>query len=343
MFKMLSEMLCKTLCAVALLALPSAAGAKTKVKMATMAPKGSVYHKIMMEMGEAWKGASGGEVELKLYAGGVAGSDANVVDKMRLQTLHAGLLTSGGVSAIDTAIHALQLPMTYDSFREIDFVLEKLRPDLDAAYTAKGFVALDYIYGGWVRFFAKEAGCTPDDLANRKLFVFAGSPVEKLWKDAGFKPVPLPSTEISTALQSGLITALPTTPQAAMLMQWQKHAPYMCTPKWAPLTGAILIKKEVWDGIAPELQSKLQAAARDAGKKLRANASVAEDSSIKEMQARGLNVIEVDKAGIQVWKDRLDAKRDTMRDTYAPSALIDKALAARAEFRKLGGFMDGQE
>jgi TRAP-type C4-dicarboxylate transport system substrate-binding protein len=330
------------ICLIALFIAPPAF-AKTKVKMATMAPKGSVYHRIMKEMGEAWKAASNGEVRLKLYAGGVAGSDANVVDKMRLKTLHAGLLTSGGVSSIDTAIHALQLPMAYDSFRELEFVLEKLRPDLDAAYEAKGFIALDYIYGGWVRFFAKEQGCTPDDLAKRKLFVFAGSPVEKLWKDAGFSPVPLPSTEISTALQSGLITALPTTPQAAMLMQWQKHAPYMCSPKWAPLTGALLIKKETWDSFDAGLQAKLRAAARDAGKKLRDNAMPAEKTSIKEMAARGLNVIEVDKAGVKVWKDRLQQAYGKMRDTYAPGALIDKAFAARAEFRKLGGLMDGKD
>lgn len=333
----------RVICAALLLIAPSMGSAKTKVKMATMAPKGSVYHRIMKEMGEAWKEASNGEVRLKLYAGGVAGSDANVVDKMRLKTLHAGLLTSGGVSSIDTAIHALQLPMTYRSFRELEFVLDKLRPDLDAAYAAKGFVVLDYIYGGWVRFFAKETGCSPDDLAKRKLFVFAGSPVEKLWKDAGFAPVPLPSTEISTALQSGLITALPTTPQAAMLMQWQKHAPFMCSPKWAPLTGAMLIKKEIWDGIDPALQAKLLAEARKAGKKLRDSAMPAEQQAIKEMSARGLKVVEVDKAGLKVWTDRLAAKRDTMRDTYAPGALIDKALAARGEFRKLGGFLDGQE
>ena len=324
-----------------LLAAPSAL-AKTKVKMATMAPKGSVYHRIMMEMGEAWKGASGGDVQLKLYAGGVAGDDKSVVTKMRLDTLHAGLLTSGGVSTIDTAIHALQLPMAYDSFRELDFVLEKLRPDLDAAYAAKGFIALDYIYGGWVRFFSKEAGCSPDDLSQRKLFVFAGSPVEKLWKDAGFNAIPLPSTEISTGLQSGLITALPTTPQAAMLMQWQKHAPYMCTPKWAPLTGAILISKTAWDGFDPALQAKMLTAAREAGKQLRDNAMPAEAESIKEMAARGLNVIEVDKAGVQTWRARVEATYPKMRDTYAPGALIDKALEARAEFRKMGNLMDGK-
>ena len=325
-----------------LLAAPSAL-AKTKVKMATMAPKGSVYHRIMKEMGEAWKEASNGEIRLKLYAGGVAGDDKSVVTKMRLGTLHAGLLTSGGVSTIDTAIHALQLPMAYDSFRELDFVLTKLRPDMDAAYAAKGFIALDYIYGGWVRFFAKEAGCMPDDLSKRKLFVFAGSPVEKLWKDAGFNAIPLPSTEISTGLQSGLITALPTTPQAAMLMQWQKHAPYMCSPKWAPLTGAILISKTTWDGFEPALQAKLRASARKAGAQLRANAMPAEEDSIKEMAARGLNVIDVDKAGVKTWKDRVSATYPKMRDTYAPGALIDKALAARAEFRNLGNLMDGKE
>ena len=49
-------------------------------------------------------------------------------------------------------------------------------------------------------FFTKEPVRTPDDMKKLKMFVWAGDDrYVELWKQAGFNPVPLPSTEIATA------------------------------------------------------------------------------------------------------------------------------------------------
>jgi len=65
-----------------------------RVKMATLVPEGSSWHNIVKEMGAQWKQLSAGRVKLVIYPGGVAGDDPDVVRKMRLGTLHAGLLTA---------------------------------------------------------------------------------------------------------------------------------------------------------------------------------------------------------------------------------------------------------
>jgi len=84
-------------------------------------------------------------------------------------------------------------------------------------------------------FFAKERFSTPDDLKKMKLFAWAGdNDAIEIWKAAGFQPVPLPSTEILTGLQTGLINAFDTTPLLALSSQWFGLAPYMLDLKWAP-------------------------------------------------------------------------------------------------------------
>ncbi|MCA9528257.1 MAG: TRAP transporter substrate-binding protein DctP [Myxococcales bacterium] len=321
-----------TLLLLALAATPALA--KTKLKLATVAPKGSIFHTVMMELGEAWKSASGGEVELKLYPGGVAGDDKDVIRKVRLGTMSGGLLTVAGIASVDTAIHSLLLPMFYDSDAELEYVMGQLQPDLDRIYEEKGFVVLSYISGGWVRFFTVEQGCTPEALSAMKLFVFADSPVEKLWKDAGFNPVPLPITEISTALQTGLVTALPTTPQAALLMQWQKHVPHMCDSIWAPMVGGIIVGKEAWEKIDASQRPALKAAAVAAGQKLREEAKKSEASAIAAMKERGLTVVPMDDALKAAWKKRTEEAWPKIRGTFTPEALFDKAVALRDAYRK---------
>mgnify|MGYP002628961767 CR=1 FL=1 len=330
--------------ALALGPLGAARARKVVVKMATLAPKGSVFHRVLTEMANDWKEASGGRVELRLFAGGVAGDDVDVVRKARLGTLDGGLLTSAGVSTIDKAIHCLQVPMAYASLREVDYVLDKMRPVLEKRYDDAGFIILSWVDAGWVRFFSKKPIVTPEDLAAEKLFVWAGQDeVLDIWKGAGFNPVPLPSTEISTALQTGLVTAVPTTPQATLLMQWNKNAPYMTDAPWAPLMGATVITKKTWEEIDPELRPKLMEIARKAGEKLRAEARPADQRSIDAMAERGLTIVKVDEATRARWRERLDGAMSKVRGVWVPADLFDEAMRHRDAFRKLGAFTDGAD
>ncbi|HEU0105450.1 MAG TPA: TRAP transporter substrate-binding protein DctP, partial [Vicinamibacteria bacterium] len=179
------------------------------VKMATLVPDGSSWHLILKETGDKWRTLSNGSVTVRLYAGGVAGDDPDVVRKMRLGTLNAGVLTSVGVAEIDKSVYALGVPMMYDSYEEVYYVLDKMRPRLESSLESRGFVVLNWADGGWVHFFAQKPVAVPDDLKALKLFSWAGDATSvDLWKSAGFNPVPLPATEIATALQTGLVNAL---------------------------------------------------------------------------------------------------------------------------------------
>src|SRR5207245_9069508 len=128
---------------------PPAAGRRVPgvVRMAALVPDGAPGHLTRKEGGERWRAVGGGRIAVRLFPGGVAGDDPDVVRKMRLGTLNAGLLTSVGVAEIDKSVYALGVPLMYDSYEEVYYVLEKMRPRLEASLKAKGFVVLNWADG----------------------------------------------------------------------------------------------------------------------------------------------------------------------------------------------------
>src|SRR5437868_4812092 len=104
----------------------------TDIHLATLAPKGTSFEQILMGMREKWRKAPGGGVNLTIHPGGQMGGEAAVVKKMRQGNPQAAMLSVVGLSAIDESVTALQyMPMMFRSLAELDYVTEKLRPQLE--------------------------------------------------------------------------------------------------------------------------------------------------------------------------------------------------------------------
>ena len=73
----------------------------TIIRLGTLVPKGSRWHQILLNMGEEWKKASGGKIELKIYPGGEQGDEPEMVQKLRIKELQAVALSGAGLSGID--------------------------------------------------------------------------------------------------------------------------------------------------------------------------------------------------------------------------------------------------
>ena len=76
-------------------AVQPAAGA-AKIKLATLAPDGSPWHRLLQEMGDRWQRETDGRVRLVIYPGGVAGDDGDTLRKIRIGQLQAATLTVNG-------------------------------------------------------------------------------------------------------------------------------------------------------------------------------------------------------------------------------------------------------
>ena len=313
------------------------------VRMATLVPDGSSWHLILKETADRWKQVSGGRVIVRLFPGGVAGDDPDVVRKMRLGTLNAGVLTSVGVAEIDKSVYAMGIPLMYDSYDEVYWVHEKMRPKLEATLDAKGFVVLNWVDGGWVHFFTKSPVAVPDDLRKLKLFTWAGDAESvEVWRSAGFNPVPLPSTEIATALQTGLVEALGSPPQVAVISQFFNHARNMTDLRWQLLQGATIITKATWERIPADVRPELLKVTQEAGTRLRKEIREAEAKDIEAMKKRGLTVVPVSAAQRALWQKLTESIYPRIKGKVLPAEAFDEAMRYRDEYRKLRGAAAGK-
>lgn len=332
---------------VLLAAWPAAPAAQAQapliVRMATLVPDGSSWHLILKETADRWKQASGGRVTVRLFPGGVAGDDPDVVRKMRLGTLNAGVLTSVGVAEIDKSVYAMGIPLMYESYEELYWVHEKMRPKLEASLEARGFVVLNWADGGWVRFFTQKPVAVPDDLRKLKLFSWAGdAEAVEVWRSAGFNPVPLPSTEIATALQTGLVEALGSPPQVAVISQFFTHAKNMTDLRWQLLQGATLITKAAWEKVPADVRPEMLRIAQEAGARLQKEIRDSEARDIEAMKKRGLSVVPVSAAQRAQWLRLTESIYPAIRGKVVPAEAFDEALRYRDEYRKSRGAAAGR-
>src|SRR5688500_8331295 len=102
------------------------AQAPIRIRLGTLAPQGSSYHRILQEMGEKWRTATNGKVQLTIYAG-TMGSELELLRRMRAGQLQAAAVTTSGIVSVDPGAAALQsMPMMFRTLDELDYVKAKV-------------------------------------------------------------------------------------------------------------------------------------------------------------------------------------------------------------------------
>ena len=315
----------------------SAAG-PTRVKLATIAPKGTSLHQVLQGMGEKWRRAPGGGVALTIYTDGTMGGEAEMVRRIRVGQIEAAMLSVQGLSEIDASVTALQnVPMLFRSLDEVDYLRGKLRPELEKRLLDKGFVVLFWGDVGWVRFFSKNPGTHPGDFERMKLFTWAGSNEQvELLKAAGFHPVPLETNDILPGLQTGLINAVDTAPLYALAGQFYGPCPHMLDLNWAPLGGATVITKKVWDSIPSAAHDELLNAAKEAGEEVTMKSRAESDEAVEAMKKRGLKVQPVSPEIEAEWRQLVEATYPKIRGALVPADVFDEVQRLLREYRAAG-------
>ncbi len=315
-------------------ALPAQAQVIT-VKMATLVPENSSWFLVLKEVADQWGKVSGGTVRVLLYPGGRQGDDPDVVRKMHLGTLNAGVLTSAGLGEIDRGVYALSIPMAFTDYEEVYAVLEKMRPKLEAQFEAKGFVVLNWADGGWNHWFTKTAAATPEEMKKLKLFSWAGDmKTTEAYKKMGFDPRPAPSTELITGLQTGLFESFLAPPQVALITRYYEQTKFMTDMKVQILMGATIIRKETWERIPADLRPKLLEIARSAGSKLQRSIRDGYQRDVDAMKKTGLTVVPVDARTRELWRRSVETGYPIIRGGVMPVEAFDDALRYRDEYRR---------
>ncbi len=323
--------------ALAALLLSAAAGQATAqtIKLGTLAPKGSPWFDIMQDMTDAWSDASGGKLTVRIYPGGAIGDERDMVRKMGIGQLQGAMLTMEGLAMIVPEIQIFSLPLLLRTDEEVEYVLERIGPDLEKRFEARGYKILNWGDAGWIQLFANQPIQHPDELRRLKLFTQAGADVFiDAWRAQGFQPVPLPATDILPALQSGMIDSFFTTPVAALSLQWFGKAPHMTEIKTAKMIGATVMTMKAWKRIAAGVRPEILAAAAEAGRLSSERIREFEVEAIEAMTEYGLQVHRLTPETQAEWEEIAEKSYEYYIRGYVSPELVARVTALRDEYRR---------
>ena len=229
------------------------------IKLATVAPEGTEYYNLLLEMGQRWQQETNGQIQLRIYPNGVVGGERDTIRKMRVGQIQASAMSSIGLAELTDQIQAFTLPMGFKNYNEIDRVKNAMFGDISDGLSQSGFKLLFLVDIGWVYWFSTEEISVPQDLMDAKIYTTAGDYVTvELFKKFGFNAVPVSETDILTSLQTGMINSMQTVPILSLSSGWSALMPNMLDLKWGAFVGAVIVDERVWKKIKPEHQKMNQ-------------------------------------------------------------------------------------
>jgi TRAP-type C4-dicarboxylate transport system substrate-binding protein len=305
------------------------------LRIGSLVPKNSLYHRQLLEIADSWRTAQGGGARYMVYPDGSQGGEAEMVRRMRIGQLQGALLSVVGLREIEPSIAALQsMPLLFRNWEEVDHVREKMRPAMEQKFLDNGFVVLAWGDAGWVRFFSKEPAARPDDYKRMKFFAWGSEPDQQsLMKSLGYTPVPLETTDILPAIQTGMINVVPSTPYFALATQIYNTAPYMLDINWAPIVGALVVTRKAWNDMSAQAQLAVRAASDKAGPQIRSQARQEVQEAVSAMRKRGLIVTTPNAEQMREWNELADKLYPRIRGTMVPAQTFDEVMGHLKAYR----------
>jgi TRAP-type C4-dicarboxylate transport system substrate-binding protein len=307
--------------------------AQVTIKLGTLAPAGSTWHEILKELAQRWEQASGGQVKLRVYAGGTQGSEGDMVRKMGIGQLQAASISNVGMHDILPEPQMFSLPMFFNDEADVECTFGKMRGRVEAAFDAKDYVVLQWSRIGAMSMFCDKPFKTPAemDAANAKVFAWEGDPKSvEAWRAAGFRPVVLSSTDVVPSLQTGMIDCITNVPLYILTTRLFEKADNMVDLPWGYIYGATIVRKDAWEKIAPDLRAKLKAIAVELGVKVDAEVRRLNVDAVTAMKKQGLQVVSVD---ARPWREMMEKSWPVVRGGVVPAAWFDEVKAARDQCR----------
>jgi TRAP-type C4-dicarboxylate transport system substrate-binding protein len=328
---------CALALAVGMTAAPLAPAAESaRLRIATVAPAGSSFHKRLQALGAEWSRGPGG-VSMNIYAG-TQGGEMQIVRRMRVGQLQGAMLSSVGLAQIEKSVTALQyLPLMFRDWDDVDRVRERLRPELEARLRKAGYVVLFWGDGGWVRYFSRQPIRRLADLKSMRVYASSGDPESVEIFKHYYTPVVLEPDQILLGLRNGMIDALPIPAFLANFNQVPTYAPYMLDLRWAPITGALVMTERAWSRLDAGTQGWLRETSERAGHEMRRASRAEDEATVKAMKDKlGLKVVTLTPEAEREWRAEVSRMYPRLRGTLVPALMFDATVETLKAGRSAG-------
>jgi TRAP-type C4-dicarboxylate transport system substrate-binding protein len=317
---------------------PSAAAeptAKYTFKVATLAPEGSVWAKQFQEFAKEVTDKSGGEIQFKLYTGGIMGDDQAMYRKIRVGQLNGGGFTMTGIANVVPDFRILAIPFFLRSYEEVDAVRNSLVPYFKNKFKDQGleFIAMTEV--GFIYTMSTQPVTSMADLKKGKSWAPSGDPItETFLANLGITPIPLSIPDVLSSLQTGLVDTVFNSLYGSIVLQWYTKARYITDIPFGYAYGAFLLDRKTFAQLPEKYAALILSAADRHFATLLADTRKSNEESRQVLEQNGVTFVTADPGIVDELRDEREKTIQQLRNNAFSPDVYDIAAKALDDYRK---------
>ncbi len=301
------------------------------IRFASLAPPGSAFGKILKAWGRTFKKETEGRAELRFYTGGSQGDERDFIRKIRAGQIDGAGITTTGMSMIVRPILVLTAPGLITEFEQLYYVRGHLRKRFEEMFRKQGFELLTWGDGGQNRLFSTKPFARPSDLKSGRPWAWKDDPVFAGFLSViGANPVRVGVPEVYGGLQTRMIDTVPASCITAVAVQWYTKLNYMAKQNLNIIIGGSIVKKEVFEQLAPADREILLDTAERAARAMDKIVVRDDARAYRTLVERGMQEVDLS-PHLAEWDQAAKTSREQLAGRVYSKSLLDEVARLAAE------------
>jgi tripartite ATP-independent transporter DctP family solute receptor len=286
------------------------------------------------KLSEVAAAKSDDKLNVKVFDDCGLGSDTQAIASVRGGVLQMTGPSTTPVATIVKEMGMLDFPFVFADAREADAVLDgSFGQVLLDKLPANDLVGLAYMENGFRNTTnSRRPLNTADDYAGLKIRVQQNPVFIDTFNTLGANAVPMPQTEVYTALETGAIDAYEGAVVNIAAFKFQEVQEHLTIDRHAYTPFVVLVGKKFWDGLSPQEQAILREAAIEARDYQRKVSREIEQTAVDELKGDGMEVAELPAAEVEKMRERVQPVIEKHKQEIG-AELVESMYAAVAKVR----------
>ena len=261
--------------------------------------------------------ATGGEVNVEVFHGGVLGSQPDALEQVRLGTIGIGNFNLGPIGPMVKEANLVSLPFIFKDVPHMFRVLEgEAGETMAAAMAEAGVQPLAWVDAGARSFYSQKPINTPADVEGLKIRVMNNDLYTSMISAMGGNPSPMAFAEVQQALKTGVVDGAENNFPSFKNVGHYEVTTHYSLSEHLIIPECICVNTEKFAALSPEMQTAVRGAAEEAALYQRELWAVQSGQARKDVEAAGIKVNEIADKGpfqeamVKVYEDYLAANPD---------------------------------
>ena len=269
----------------------------TRLKLAHTLNSDHPVHKGMAFMGETLAELSGGSMSVDIYPNGQLGSERQLIELLQIGALAMTKVSAISVEGFSPSMKLFSIPYLFKDKEHYWRVLNsEIGVSLLDSLRDVRLQGLGYYDAGSRSFYMSEAPVrTPADLISKKIRVLPSRTAINMIEAMGGAATPMPSGELYTALQQGIVDGAENNPPSYYLSKDFEVAKYYTLDEHTSVPDILIMSRRVFDGLNDEQRGWVKTAMDASVVHQRKLWAEAEDLALTEVAKAGVEIIYPDK------------------------------------------------